>query len=427
MKLSGNRLRRMVGALSARLPEVGLDVVDDRRRRRGQRWELETILKAMLLGLMAGCKSLADVEVLTAKLSVGARRKLRLPPMKDTTLRDAVVRLHPYEAREALHRLVKAAERRKALELLEGLPFHAASLDGKWSAIPSLDHHYAQQKTHDDGLKSYGMVRTITSVLVTSSAKVVLDAMPVPAETNETGIFPHAFGALMRKYGGLVDLVMYDAGATSMENMAHVVGAGKHFLFCIADKRWLLFQKAELVLGDCREDRVQARSEEILSKSTSLVRSLFIATAPSGYKDWEHIRTILRVRYETVENGVIVSEENRYLVSSVAPTAITGKQWLALIRSRWGVENNCHWTLDAIFKEDDHPWIEADPRGTVVIMVLRRIAYDLLTLFRSVTLRSEETRATPWKALLAWVYDALIASTVAQLEDLREREPLAFR
>src|SRR5262249_5541489 len=157
-------------------------------------------------------------------------RRLRLPRfMPDTTLRDALVLLHPFDIREALHRLVKAAQRRKALQLVKDMPFHAVSMDGKWTSLPYWDNHYAQQKTHDEGLEAYGMVRTVTSVLVTSSAKVVLDAMPIPAETNEMGIFPHAFDALLRTYGDAAELFMYDAGAAGEENMAHVVQAGKHF------------------------------------------------------------------------------------------------------------------------------------------------------------------------------------------------------
>ncbi len=429
MECSSGKLRRLAGMLVARLPELQLEKVEDRRSRQGQRWELNTLLTYVLLGMMAGCRNLAEVESLSKKLSVGIRRRLRLPRhMPDTTLREAVVRLHPSTVREVEHRLVKAADRRKALTLLEGMPFGAASLDGKWSSTTHWDHHYAQQRTHDDGLQSYGMVRVINSVLATSAAKVVLDTMPVPAETNEMGIFSHAFDALVRIYGEKLELFMYDAGAASAENMAHVVRAGKHFLFCLADPRWLLYQKAEQILGKLGADKVRASSEQQLSNTKSRIRKLYLAIAPKGYGDFEHIRTILRVQSQVVENGVLLSEENRYLVSSKEPVDITGEQWLALVRSRWAVENNCHWTADAIFEEDDRPWIQADPRGTVVLMVLRRVAYNLLALFRNVTLKSEENRSMPWRELLRWVYDTLIAVTVEQLEGLREREgELAFR
>jgi hypothetical protein len=94
---------------------------------------------------------------------------------------------------------------------------------------------------------------------------------------------------------------------------------------------------------------------------------------------------------------------------------------LLLVRSHWGVESN-HHTLDTAFAEDDRPWIEADANGmlAVLLLLLRRIAYTLLALYRAVTLRSDEHRAMRWKTLLQSVRDALIAATEEQLAGLRE-------
>jgi hypothetical protein len=106
----------MVGLLKARLPELDLDAVADPRAREG-RWSLAQILRATLVGLMAGCKGLWESEHLAAGLSVTARRQLGLPRrLADTTARDALCQVSLDELRSALHRLVRAAWRRKALE-----------------------------------------------------------------------------------------------------------------------------------------------------------------------------------------------------------------------------------------------------------------------------------------------------------------------
>jgi len=57
----------------------------------------------------------------------------------------------------------------------------------------------------------------------------------------------------------------------------------------------------------------------------------------------------------------------------------------------------------------------------LVVALLRRIAYTLLALFRSVTQRSEEMRATPWKGLLEDIRAALLTATHEQVEGLRPR------
>ena len=60
-------------------------------------------------------------------------------------------------------------------------------------------------------------------------------------------------------------------------------------------------------------------------------------------------------------------------------------------------------------------------------IILRRkshapLAYNMLALFRSVTQRSEENRIAPWKDILRWVYNTLIAATESDLVGLRERK-----
>ena len=46
---------------------------------------------------------------------------------------------------------------------------------------------------------------------------------------------------------------------------------------------------------------------------------------------------------------------------------------------------------------------------TLILAIV--VVATLLALFRAVTLRSDEYRAMRWKALLAWVRDALVAAT----------------
>jgi hypothetical protein len=54
--------RRLTGLLSARLAEAGLDLVPDGRDPRGIRWDLGTLLRAVVVGAAAGATSLAEVE-----------------------------------------------------------------------------------------------------------------------------------------------------------------------------------------------------------------------------------------------------------------------------------------------------------------------------------------------------------------------------
>ena len=63
------RLRRIAGLLRSRLPELRLEQVADPRSRRGRRWKhLSILLRATLVGIMAGSKSLSNLESLTDEM-----------------------------------------------------------------------------------------------------------------------------------------------------------------------------------------------------------------------------------------------------------------------------------------------------------------------------------------------------------------------
>ncbi len=145
------------------------------------------------------------------------------------------------------------------------------------------------------------------------------------------------------------------------------------------------------------------------------------------YIQWRHLRCALRVESKKVEmeTGMEVEYENRYFISSMAGSELTHEQWLYVLRRHWCVENQCHQTWDVAFMEDEHPWIENDSQGRLVVMLLRRMAYNLMALFRSVSQRAEERRQTPWKEVMRWLYNALLVVDELQISTLRQRNPIA--
>ena len=110
------------------------------------------------------------------------------------------------------------------------------------------------------------------------------------------------------------------------------------------------------------------------------------------------------------------------MVSSLPRSRLTAEQWLLVLRRHWGLET-AHQILDSAFEEDDHPWIESSPRAALVVATLRRIAYTILTLFRSVTQRSDLQRAVPWKALMRDVLFALVTTTTPSLALMLAHSP----
>ncbi|HET9573967.1 MAG TPA: transposase [Methyloceanibacter sp.] len=371
--------------------------------------------------MLAGAKSLAEVETLSERLSRPMRRLLgvrrRLP---DTTLRSALCTVEPDLLRKPLHALIKKAQRRKALESGE-LPFGVVSLDGKGFSLPSCDDWVAQRQTQGEGSALVGIVRTVTATLTSCDARPIIDVTPIPAPTNEMGIFEQAIKSLCAAYKGseLFRLVTYDAGACSAHNATLVREHDLHYLFGLTAAQPTLFEDAKRWLGPRKAEEANATSRDF-ERETRIVRSLFIGEVTVDHDGWSHLRTVLRIQTDVFDGktGEHKSSDERYLISSLPSLRLTPQHWLLVIRRHWGVETS-HQILDTAFAEDDHPWIEANPRAALVVALLRRIAYTLLALFRNVTQRSDQRRAVSWKTLMSELAFALVTTTDGDLSGRR--------
>jgi len=421
----------MAGYVLTRLPEVGFGQVADPRTGRTT-WKLGQLLTAVVVGAMAGCRSLAEVEELTELLAPGVRRKLGFDRRQpDTTLRDVLCALSLDELRACLHRLTRAAWRRKALQPL-GLPFGVLALDGKGTALPCLKGQYVQKVEPENGLP-YGLARTVTCTLVSAAGRPCVDAIPIPAATNEMGHFRVAFDSVLATYGSLFRVVSYDAGALSEENARHVVTSGKDYLLALKGEQRTMVKLAEELLDP---NELAGYTVDVLDNHTTVTRRLVLLTVQQQWSYgngkgptesvWQHARTVLRVESVLTRDGVATRREARLFVSSLEEKTLTPDQWLRLVRGHWGVEVN-HNALDTAFAEDERPWIVANGNGMLAVLVLRRIAYTLLALFRSVSLRSEQKGEIAWARLMRWVWTAVVAATDAHLEALRPRGSAVVR
>jgi hypothetical protein len=270
------------------------------------------------------------------------------------------------------------------------------------------------------------MIRVITAVLISAVGRPLLGACPVPGDTNEQGHFMQAFGELVRVYGRYFRVVLYDAGAAFLHNADAVIAAGKHYFFQIANETWTVYKTASELLAEMAP---VARTEEL--KGNELVVRILsmrsVSDTGTNLTLWRHTRTILKVVGETYEIDPdtrekirLKSTKTRFFVTSLAASELTPEKWLQLVVMRWGVET-VHQVLDCAFEEDKHPWITSDANGALAVMLLRRLVYTVLTLFKSVTLRSEENREMPWRELLDQVRDTLEWADGKAIDGLRPR------
>jgi predicted transposase YbfD/YdcC len=90
------------------------------------------------------------------------------------------------------------------------------------------------------------------------------------------------------------------------------------------------------------------------------------------YDGWVDLQTIVRVQRERHLRDKIECETH-YYISSLPADA---RQILYATRQHWSVENNLHWVLDVVFREDDSR-IRKD-NSPQNMAVLRNIALNIL-------------------------------------------------
>lgn len=347
MESRNRSFRRLLGALKARLPELGLAQVEDPRGEYNRGWRLYSLLTSAVAGCAAGCKGLGEVESLTEVLAHPLRGLLGISRrVPDTTLRDTLVKVKPEALRPCLHRQVYQAHRRKALCPSE-LPCGVVSIDGKYTKTPKWDEHYAQRQSGQNGQQPYGLVRTLTCSLITAAAVPCLDAVPIPVATNEMGHFKVAVSELEKAYGGLdlYEVIMGDAGMCSLDNATYIhAECNKGYIFRIKETQPTLLTEARRLLAGLAQNTALATHAEVLPGNRTVTRRLWLTTEMEGWLDWTHLRTVFRLQVTTVEKDGSRTQENRYYVSNVRKGRFKPHQWITVFRSHWHVENNCHWT-----------------------------------------------------------------------------------
>lgn len=417
------RVRRISGWIARYVSDDLLEwgAKADGRSTRGRIWkDPKPLLKIALLGLLAGCKGPKEVEELSADLSKPVRRLLGLPRrIPDTTLRDFLTKLDPVKLQNMLWVVGYDANRRKALRQRTDveIPFGVVSSDGKYPSISDTNPYKYLQVHHQDDVATHGLVRTVTCCLATACGRPILGAVPVLGSTNEQGSFKKAFGDMVRIYGRLFRVVMYDAGAASQSNADAVKAAKKEYVFLIANEEWQIYKTMELLLKDKAPAYI---AEEVVSDTKRVIRRLKMQSLKPLKKDrifWKHTRTIFRLEVETHEDGRVTTDV-RHSVSSLDAAELAPKQWWNLHLIRWDSET-AHGVLDTAFAEDERPWIRKNAQGNLAVQLLRRVAYTLMTLYKHVTIRNEDESLQPWRKHMEWLKDALKWARSEDVANLR--------
>ena len=174
-------------------------------------------------------------------------------------------------------------------------------------------------------------------------------------KSNEITAIPELL-KLVDVSGGVVTI---DAMGCQKEIAGAVVAAKGDYVLALKDNQPTLHRAVVDHLMsrwevDFAGDVVGRRQTEEAGHGRRESRTYIQLEAPEslpGFKSWRGLKSIGVVISETQRDGK-ATDEVRYYISSLAvePDA---KTFAHAVRSHWGVENGCHWTLDVTFREDE--------------------------------------------------------------------------
>ena len=152
-------------------------------------------------------------------------------------------------------------------------------------------------------------------------------------------------------------IITIDAMGTQKAIAATIINCGADFVLALKGNQETLQQAViNHIDEESRNDFADAQARRHITKETGHgreeIRSYIQMPVPKTLQSlelWKGLTSIGMATLVCVRNGKETTE-TRYYISSL-PVGV--KQFAHAIRSHWGIENGCHWSLDMTYREDE--------------------------------------------------------------------------
>lgn len=302
--------------------------VPDFRINRRKKHHLVDILVIALCAIVSGADDFEEIEAYGKRKESFLRGFLALP--NGIPSHDTFNRVFKYMDKEAFGGCLY----RWSKELLGFINSHMPqiNIDGK-----------VLRGTAKSGFKKSGIC--IISAWV-AEQHLILGQEKVDAKSNEKTAIPELLKSLDLENA----LVSSDAAGCQLKNADLIIEKKGDYLIAIKKDHkhiyeqitdWIVKRKEHLPIDkwvDFGSGRIEQRSCYVESQLELL----------DGLSEWKHLKSVIMIESNREKDGKITSESRFYLSSLEA----TAKEFNQLIRNHWSIENQLHWKLDVVFRED---------------------------------------------------------------------------
>lgn len=200
--------------------------------------------------------------------------------------------------------------------------------------------------------------------------RLVLGQLKTAEKSNEKTAIPELLESLELK-GGLVSI---DAIACNAKVAEIIVGKEADYLLALKNNQKQLFEQ----VSEHMQQRKAVLEQEVWKDFGSgriETRTCYVThdlALLDGLEGWPEIKSVVMIVSQREKDGKI-TEQVRYYLSSLQESA---KAFNRYVRKHWGIENNLHWQLDVVFREDQSRTRTGN--GAENMATLRKIALQVL-------------------------------------------------
>ena len=152
-------------------------------------------------------------------------------------------------------------------------------------------------------------------------------------------------------------IITIDAMGTQKAIAEQIVDSKADYVLALKGNQGTLYQAViDYIDEQSKNDFADVKVRRLLTEETGHgrheTRSYIHLPVPETLRElelWKGLRSIGVATLACVRDGK-ETVETRYYISSLA---VGVKRFAHAVRSHWGIENSCHWSLDVTYREDE--------------------------------------------------------------------------
>jgi predicted transposase YbfD/YdcC len=315
------------------------DELEDPRSDINQKHPLASVVVIAMMAVLAGAGGPTAIARWAAMKAEFLLQVLELPngiPRKDVF-------------RRVLSLLKPEAFQRCFVHWLESLRAKATEATGVDRPVLAIDGKTAR-RSHDRN-KGLGALHSVS--VWASDFGLSLGQVACAEKSNEITAIPE----LLRLVDIKGAIITIDAMGTQKAIAAQIIEGDADYVLALKGNQETLHQAViDYVVEEAKNDFADAQARRHITKETGHgreeIRSYIQMPVPDTLREldlWKGLKSIGMATLVCVRAGEETTE-TRFYISSL-PVRV--KEFAHAVRSHWGIENSCHWSLDVTYREDE--------------------------------------------------------------------------